>query len=46
MPDIFQHELPSYEREINETRKQVADLKDYMKRPDFNLTHFSLAVSN
>jgi hypothetical protein len=45
MPNIFEHELGSYKREIEE-RQHAIDLKPYKDDPSINLTHFSLGISN
>ena len=46
MPSFFEHELSSYECEIERLSEELIQAHKIWKKSDFNLTHFALGVSN
>ena len=44
MPDLFEHELSSYKREIKERDTAISSIPK--QDASFNLTHFSIGLSN
>lgn len=44
MPDLYEHELSSYKREIEERDKTISSIPK--QDASFNLTHFSIGLSN
>jgi len=46
VPNLYEHELSSYKREIEEQHKARASLSIARQDPSFNLTHFALGLSN
>ncbi len=46
MQSFFEHELKSYQQEIDRLSKDLEAAKSEWHQPDFNLTHFSFGTSN